>query len=206
MQWEPSGQAATLTDRELVERVKHGWTEAFGLLVRRYQDRVFNACWRICGNLEDARDLTQDAFLRVFENLSSFRHESGFFTWLFRVAVNLSISHRRKTRLRPVAASAVGFGFEGTQADELAQRAGRWAGPAAEDTVGQAELAARALRALQALDEDHRAVVVLRDLEGLDYAQIGQILEIPVGTVRSRLHRARMELRRMVLPTVKPGD
>ena len=78
------GQAPACDDRELVRRVQSGQTQAYGELVRRYQDRVFNTCWRICGHLEDARDLTQDAFLKAFENLDAFRQESGFYTWVFR--------------------------------------------------------------------------------------------------------------------------
>ncbi|MDO8631840.1 MAG: sigma-70 family RNA polymerase sigma factor, partial [Phycisphaerales bacterium] len=94
------GHAPGCDDRELVRRVKSGQTEAYGELVRRYQDRVFNTCWRICGHLEDARDLTQEAFLKAFESLDAFRQESGFYTWIFRVAVNLSLSHRRSAGRR----------------------------------------------------------------------------------------------------------
>ena len=89
-----------LEDVQLIEKVKAGQTEAYGELVRKYQDRVFNTCWRICGHLEDARDLTQEAFLKTFDNLASFRHQSGFYTWVYRVAVNLAISHRRSAKRR----------------------------------------------------------------------------------------------------------
>src|SRR3989304_4475993 len=103
-----SSELAQVGDGELVERVQRGQTEAYGELVRRYQDRVFNACWRICGHLEDARDLTQEAFLKAFEGLGSFRQQSGFYTWIFRVAVNLSLSPRRHVRGRRVRPNCMG--------------------------------------------------------------------------------------------------
>jgi RNA polymerase sigma-70 factor (ECF subfamily) len=201
---DPQGglRPVSLEEAELVEKVKAGHTEAYGELVRRYEDRVFNTCWRICGHLEDARDLTQDAFVKGFENISTFRHESGFYTWIFRVAVNLALSHRRKgIRRRAVLLEQAG-GAEGTQAESLAGRVGRDAGDDPARTASDGELQGLVARALQGLDDDQRAVVVLRDIEGLDYHEIGVILEIPPGTVRSRLHRARMALREAVLPSL----
>jgi RNA polymerase sigma-70 factor (ECF subfamily) len=162
--------------------------------VRKYQDRVFNACWRICGHLEDARDLTQEAFLKAYEGLSGFRQQSGFYTWVFRVAVNLALSHRRKVARRREVSFDQSGGSDGSQADGLARHmaSGRMDDPAR--AADEAELQGRVVRALQGLDDDHRAVIVLRDIEGFDYREIGEILEIPPGTVRSRLHRARLAL------------
>ncbi len=204
------GHAPGCDDRELVRRVKSGQTEAYGELVRRYQDRVFNTCWRICGHLEDARDLTQDAFLKAFESLDAFRQESGFYTWIFRVAVNLSLSHRRSAGRRRMASLEGIAAAGGTQAEELARRVRRSEGDDPSPAASDAELQARIAHALSAaggLDDEHRAVVVLRDIEGFDYRQIAAILDIPPGTVKSRLHRARMALREAMTParTPKPG-
>jgi len=185
--------------------VKAGQTEAFGELVAKYQDRIFNTCWRICGHLEDARDLTQEAFLKVFENLSSFRQEAGFYTWLFRIAVNQALSYRRKTKRRREVGLEEDGQVVGTQAEHLARSTGRGGGVNPANALGDAELSAQVIRALQALDDPHRAVVVLRDIEGFDYHEIGMILEIPPGTVRSRLHRGREELRKLILPAMKPS-
>ena len=193
-------RSASLEDVQLIEKVMAGHTEAYGELVRKYQDRVFNACWRICGHLEDARDLTQEAFLRAFENLRTFRRQSGFYTWIFRVAVNLTLSHRRDAQRKRTISLDQSGEATGTQAETLALRASRQAerdDPAR--AASEVELQARLVRALQALDEEHRAVVVLRDIEGLDYHEIGEVLEIPTGTVKSRLHRARMALRQAVV-------
>lgn len=183
-----------MEDAELIDRIKNGQSAAYGDLVRKYQDRVFNACWRICGHLEDARDLTQEAFLKAYEGLDGFRRESGFYTWVFRVAVNLALSHRRKAHRRREVSLDQTLQMKGSQADGLAKHvaAGTQDDPAR--TVGEAELQARVVRALQALDDDHRAVIVLRDVEGFDYQEIGEILQIPPGTVKSRLHRARLAL------------
>lgn len=208
----PTSESAQVEDRELVERVKRGQTEAYGELVRRYQDRVFNACWRICGHLEDARDLTQEAFLKAFEGLGSFRQQSGFYTWIFRVAVNLSLSHRRNVhRRRTVSLDAASAGT-GTPAEELVKRESPRAAERDESDddptrgPGEAELHAAVARALQTLDDDHRAVIVLRDIEGFDYQEIATILQVPPGTVKSRLFRARMALQQAIDPALMRDD
>jgi len=189
-------------DGELVERVKQGQTEAYGELVRRYQDRVFNACWRICGHLEDARDLTQEAFLKAFEGLSNFRQQSGFYTWIYRVAVNLSISHRRNVHRRRMASLDAGPTAVGTQAEELVKRVRSESDDDPTREPGEAELHRAVAQALQKLDDDHRAVIVLRDIEGFDYQEIAAILQIPPGTVKSRLFRARIALQQAIDPAL----
>lgn len=192
-----------LEDAELIEQIKAGQTESYGRLVEKYQDRVFNACWRICGHLEDARDVTQEAFLKAFDGISGFRQQSGFYTWVFRVAVNLAISHRRKARVRQTVSLDESVGVAGSQAENLARRVQDKSAEEPGRAVGQAELHGHVARALQGLDDDHRAVVVLRDIEGLDYQEIGEILQIPAGTVKSRLHRARMALREALVPVLE---
>ncbi|MFQ5463446.1 MAG: RNA polymerase sigma factor [Phycisphaerae bacterium] len=185
-------------EAQLVEKAKHGETEAFEVLVRQYQDRVFNTCWRISGHLEDARDLTQEAFLKALENIAGFNYQSSFYTWLFRIAVNLALSHKRKTARRRTISLDRGIGEEGTQADALKHLI---AADSEHDPVvaaTKAEMQGMVARGLQALDENQRTVVVLRDLEGFDYHEIGEILGIPPGTVKSRLFRARMALHQAI--------
>ena len=190
-------------DAELVRLVRTGQSDAFGELVRRYQDRVFNACWRVCGNAEDARDVTQDAFLKAYENLATFRQESGFYTWLFRVAMNLALSLKRSAKHRRTVSLDGGADSGGTQAGGLSDRLRRAREAADADAPSDAEVQASVVRALQGLNEEDRAVVVLRDIEGFDYQQIAEILGMPLGTVRSKLHRSRAALRDAVLPTLK---
>lgn len=191
-------------DAALVQQAQSGHVESFGLLVERYQDRVFNACWRICGNLEDARDVTQEAFLKALTGLGGFERKSGFQTWVFRIAVNLAISHRRKMKLRATVSLDQAADPSGSQAETLAARVEALRTSDPSSAAEQAELQRRAAAALQRLDDDHKAVVVLRDIEGLDYREIAAILDVPTGTVKSRLHRARLELRDAVLaPALK---
>lgn len=188
----PEGKAS-IEDALVIERVKNGDTAAFGELVRKYQDRVFNACWRLCGNLEDAKDLTQEAFVKTLEAISSFRYQSAFYTWLFRVAVNVTISHRRSRQRRQTLSLDDAGG--GHQARGLMRVVSDGNNPT--DTT---ELNHQLVKAMQGLDDDHRAVLVLRDVEGFDYKQISEVLDIPQGTVKSRLFRSRMAMREAIQP------
>jgi len=205
---ETSGQSESISleDVQLVAEVQDGHTEAYGRLVERYQDRIFNACWRIVGNFEDARDLTQDAFLKAFEGLEGFRGESGFYTWIFRVAVNLALSHRRSSRIRRTISLDQAGGAEGTQAETLSQRMRDEGHRAPEQVADEVELRGKVVQAMQTLDADHRAVLVLRDIEGFDYRRIADILGVAVGTVKSRLFRARTAVRDAVTSRVEQGS
>jgi len=166
---------------------------------------LLNTCWRVCGHHDDAQDLTQEAFLKALEKIGTFQHKAGFYTWLFRIAVNLSISHRRKSARQMKLSLHDGDGkwVGDHQASALVGRVSH------EPMEPSSRLSARELQRqvveeLDRLDDDHRAVLVLRDIESFDYQQIAEILEVPIGTVKSRVHRARMELRERLKPTVAP--
>ena len=173
-------------DLALVAATRGGDVESFGVLVRRYQDRLYPTLLRLTGCAEDARDLLQDAFLRAYEKLGHFHGESNFYTWIYRIAVNLALSDRRRRR-SPVRASGV--------SPERLDPPGDLRETEPSRLLEEAERDALIHRALQALHPDHRAVVVMKDLDGLRYEEIAELLRVPVGTVRSRLHRARAELR-----------
>jgi RNA polymerase sigma-70 factor (ECF subfamily) len=178
-------QAAGADDASLIERTRGGEPEAFGELVTRYQDRLFNMLVRVCGETEEARDVAQEAFVQAFVKLESFQGKSAFYTWLYRIAQNTAISRRR--RRKPMASL-----------DEARDNAGiEPADPDArpEANLQRAEQAVQVQAALATLSEEHRTVLVLREIDGRDYDTIGQMLDIPVGTVRSRLHRARTQLK-----------
>jgi RNA polymerase sigma-70 factor (ECF subfamily) len=192
-------------DAALVEQIKAGQTEVYGVLVQKYSDRLFNTCWRICGNLEDARDLTQEAFLKALEHIGGFAQSSSFYTWLYRVAVNLALSHRRQQSRRATTSLDATTGEE-AGGSRLAQRLSDPGASSPPTAASQGELQGVVARALNELDDDHRAVIVLRDLEGFDYQEIGTILELPVGTVKSRLFRARNALREAVAPHLGRGS
>jgi RNA polymerase sigma-70 factor, ECF subfamily len=186
------------TDQEVVSRVSGGDGAAFGLLVERYQDRLYNTIYRLVGSTEDARDLLQDTFVKAYENLDGFRGGSGLYTWLFRIAVNTSLSHRRKRK--PISATTAA-----TSEDDPAI-ADQWADPAAADPadpVVAAETEAFVQAALDSLEEEYRTVVVLRDIQHCDYREMAEILGLPPGTVKSRLHRARLMLKEKLKPLLK---
>jgi RNA polymerase sigma-70 factor (ECF subfamily) len=176
----------------LVQRCRLGDGPALTLLIQRYQDRLFNALLRLCGNSHDAEELCQDTFVRFLAKIGEFRGGSSLYTWLFRIAMNLALSHRRrggKVRLVPLEARA-------GQEEDLARAISdpRQATPAAQ--VERTEEHQRVLAALEGLEQEFRAVVVLRDVEGMDYEQIAQVLNVPVGTLKTWLYRARGEVRR----------
>ncbi len=177
----------TLDEESLVAACRSGDTEAFGILVNRYQDRLYSTILRLTGNRDDANELLQETFMRAYLKLGRFRGGSQFFTWIYRIAVNLTISHRRRV---------LGKGHQPHQTIELRfDPTDDSSQPLPLDLMEKEEVHALVQRALDALQSDHRTVLVLKEFDGLRYEEIAEILNIPIGTVRSRLYRARAELR-----------
>lgn len=178
------------SDAELVLRCQRGDARAFDELVARYQDRVYNMVYRMSRNHADALDITQTAFLRTFENLGRFESRSNFYTWLFRIAVNACITNRRRAKHQPILLQSLVSDDEGTP---------RGFEPAAPLQSGhesdQRVFSARLTDALAQVDPEFRAAVLLKDVENFDYAEIAGILEVPIGTVKSRIFRGRAMLR-----------
>ncbi len=173
------------TDNDLIRETLAGNPQAFEGLVRRYQSRLLAAMVAVCGAVQEAEDVVQETFLQAYCKLDSFRSESRFYTWLYRIAFNLSVNMRR--RKRPVLASEQrDGGFELEIADLSA-------GPA--EPLEQVERSQLVLAAIQRLPDEFRQVLVLRELEGFCYETIADVLALPIGTVRSRLHRARTQLK-----------
>jgi RNA polymerase sigma-70 factor (ECF subfamily) len=178
-------------DRRLIADCLEGDTAAFGTLVRRYQERLYHTVFRLMGNAEDAQDVVQETFLNAYQSLEGFKGDSQLFTWLYRIAVNTAISQKRKQR---VLLSLDG-GRNGEQAIEpLDSSETTRPGHALE----QAERSRRVQLALAQLSPEHRAVLVLKDMEGHKYETMAELLQVPIGTIRSRLHRARLELREIL--------
>jgi RNA polymerase sigma-70 factor (ECF subfamily) len=171
---------------------------AFGQIVQLYQDRVYNAVVRLVGDREEARDLTQETFTRALSKIDGFRGEAQPYTWLFRIALNLSISQLRKvTRRRTFSLdSSNGRAGGDEQASGLVQRiAVRDSSESPAEKLERVERDAMVLSALGSIDAEHRAVLVMRDIEGFDYQQMAELLGLPLGTLKSRLFRARIVLR-----------
>ena len=175
-------------EHKLIEQCLAGRTRAFAVLVRRYQDRIYNTVFRMIGQAEDAQDIVQETFLKAYDGLGRFRANASFYTWLYRIAVNACLTERRKRQRRP---GLVSMDSQRTRTEPAAD---------ADQTrpsrpVESAECRQAVRQAIQALPAEQRAAVVLKDIEGHSYESIADILQCPVGTVRSRLHRARMQLR-----------
>jgi RNA polymerase sigma-70 factor (ECF subfamily) len=179
-------------DAELIAQTLAGQAASFGVLVRKYQDRLYNSVLHTMGNAEDARDAVQEALVQAFLRLETFQHSSAFYTWLYRIAFNVAASHRRR---RHLTASV-------DQARETTGQEPVDTGQEPSDRLMQEERCRQVREAIGQLTEEHRAVLVLRDMEGFCYEEIAEILSLPVGTVRSRLHRARMQLRDILKGTL----
>ncbi|MDY7010146.1 MAG: sigma-70 family RNA polymerase sigma factor [Planctomycetota bacterium] len=186
--------AGAFEDAALLAQCRKGDADAFGPLVNKYQDRLFNSLLRFCGNYDDAEELCQETFVKAIEGLSSFRRESGFYTWLFRIGMNLAISRRRRGGM---------VKFHSLEATDSTSEQLLWPRDVLadcretdpQDTAEQSDTNRRVLAAMRELDEEFRIVVVLRDVEEMNYEQISQVLSLPTGTVKSRLYRARRILK-----------
>ena len=182
-------------DQALIERCQAGDVAAFEPLVEKYRQRVWRIAYQIVRDREEAWDVSQEAFIRAYQSLAAFRGQSAFYTWLFRIVVNLATD-----RIRQRAARGRAFGTERVSESE-------WEGALPDDvTAGPEEEAARRerrqriARALDALPSNFRAIIMLSDVEGLSYREIAEVLNVPIGTVMSRLHNARKRFRVLLKP------
>jgi RNA polymerase sigma-70 factor (ECF subfamily) len=184
-------------EAELFCKAQNGDRAAFGQIVLLFQDRLYNAILRIVGDRDEARELTQEAFTRALVKIDSFRGEAGPYTWLFRIAVNLAISELRKTQRHRTFSldQPAHYGRGEDQASALVDRMAesRIQNPA--ELSENRERDQQVLAALGRLDAEYRAVLVMRDVEGFDYQQMAHVLSLPLGTLKSRLFRARLALR-----------
>jgi RNA polymerase sigma-70 factor (ECF subfamily) len=190
--WELPSSGVRLTgakveqdDGQLIRLACNGDTAAYGQLVCKYQARLCTSLTHVCGSLDDAEDIAQEAFVQAYVKLRTFAGGSAFYTWLYRIAVNAAISRRRKRR-------------EQTSVEHKRDEHGLEPlddGERADERLLREERAAQVQRALSRLSDEHRKILVLREIDDCDYDQIADILDLPVGTVRSRLHRARLQLK-----------
>ncbi|MGK0357740.1 MAG: RNA polymerase sigma-70 factor (ECF subfamily) [Bradymonadia bacterium] len=187
-----------LTDQELVIRCKQGDHRAFRILVDKYQRRAYGVAMGILRNPEDAMDAAQEAFIKVFRNISGFKGDSSFYTWLYRITVNVCIDHCRKHGKM----KSVEYDETFKRRDELG------AVPLTANTramhpgeaFDQQELGGVLEDAIGKLSENHRAILLLREVEGLSYDEIASVMDCHLGTVMSRLHHARKNLQKVLKP------
>ena len=193
LQREQAGISATiaeLAERELVARAQNGDLAAYDEMVRRFQERIYATVYHMTSNHEDANDLTQDTFIKAYRALKSFKGDSSFFTWVYRIAVNKTINFlkQRKNRVH-MSLNDMDVNVENNPelvalvSDKTPRR-----------DAGLTELQERLNMAMQKLSETHRLVVTLHDIQGLSHEEIGKIMDCNTGTVRSRLFYARQQL------------
>jgi len=186
----PERQQEADADWEVVRKVQAGDVAAFDRLILKYRERVYSVIYNLCANREDAADLTQGTFIKAFQSINRFQGQASFFTWLYRIGVNATLTHLRKNRLRTF------FSFDHITEDNkssevidaLTDKSG------AERELYVKELQEKLNEALQKLSINHRMVVTLFEIDGLSHTEIAEIMKCSVGTVRSRLHYAKQLL------------
>jgi RNA polymerase sigma-70 factor (ECF subfamily) len=188
----------SIDDAVLVQQCRQGDSAAAECLILKYQNRIYNAILRICANPDDAAELTQDTFVKIIENIDKFEGRSSFYTWAFRIGINLTLNYCQ----RSVKLGLKSLDAEDSDDDEdrgvLKEVLADNGLPDPAVVAQNKELCRMVVKALRKLDDAQRAVIVLRDIEGMNYAQIAEVLDIELGTVRSRLSRARTNLREIM--------
>ncbi len=179
-----------MTEQELVRAAAGGDTEAFARLVRTYENKIYSLAFRMCGSADDASDIAQEAFLAAWRGLPSFRGDSGFATWLYRLTSNAAIDYlrRQKKQRGDMSLDDEELGLDAVDT-----------GPGPQDAAERTEVRSVVAAGLQELSEGHRQVLVLREIQGLSYEEIADVLEVDLGTVKSRISRARSALRKILL-------
>ena len=173
-----------ISDAECVRQLQRGETDAFETLIRRHQKTIFNLVYRMLGDYDEAAEISQEAFLSAYRAIGSFRGESNFSTWLYRIALNHATTRRKSLNTRQQRNVSI---------ETTEPMIDPHPGPA--ETMEKKEIRERVQLALNSLDPDDATVILLRDLQDVPYDEVARVLEIPVGTVKSRLHRARQALK-----------
>lgn len=186
----PERQQEADADLVVVKRVQAGDVAAFDILIRKYRERLFGVVYNLTSNREDTADLVQDSFIKAFQAINRFHGQSAFFTWLYKIAVNTTLSHLRKNKLRQF------FSLEKIQEDDpSAKILGDLTDKSGVDRDSYLrELQEKLNEAMQKLSIKHRTVITLFEIDGLSHAEIADVMECSEGTVRSRLHYAKQFL------------
>lgn len=188
-------------DQQIVERIQNGDKQAFNLLVQKYQRRMLNLVCRYIGNSSDAADVVQEVFLSAYRFLPSFRNDSAFYTWLYRIAVNTTKNYLTSNGRRPPDADV---DIDVAEQYDSAEILHDIASP--EKLLLSEQVRATVVDALQSLPEDLRTVITLREIEGLSYEEISEVIDCPVGTVRSRIFRAREQIDNRLKAVLQNSD
>lgn len=183
-------------ERKLIERCKSGDRQAYDILIRAYEKRVYNLAYRLSGHYDEANDISVDAFLRVYQALKLFRGESNFSTWLFRIVTNVYLDRRKRSRNKQHLSLEEYIELEENSVARQIEDPSPTPSYIAEAHERQDMLQ----KAIASLPDYQRAMIVLYHTEGLSYEEIADVLTLPIGTVKSRLNRARLTLREKLEP------
>lgn len=192
-------QNINIDDSVLVEQCRRGGSEAMERLILKYQNRIYNVILKICANPDDAAELTQETFVKIIENLDRFEGRSSFYTWAFRIAVNLTFNYcQRSAKLGYKSLDADDDEYNQQARAQLKEFLSDNSSPNPAVAAQNKELYEIVAKTLMELDDAQRTVIILRDIEGMNYAKIAKVLDIELGTVKSRLSRARRNLREIL--------
>jgi len=191
------------SDTELVRRFKDGDRDAYSEIVRRYQDRVFTLCMRWLHDRQVAEEVAQDVFLALYRSLERFRGDAQLSTWIYRVVINHCKNRRLYRQRRKIDRHEP---LEGTRDDDGPKRQIAADQPGTDASIHRSDAERLIHEALERLDDEQRRIIVLRDIEDLSYEEISEILDLPRGTVKSRLHRARGQLATMLSHKIRKED
>lgn len=183
-----------MTEAELIHNLKNGDREAFNCLIEQYQNKIINIAFGMLSDTEDAMDASQEVFINVYKSIHTFKENSSFSTWIYRICANVCKDFLRR-RMRQ--AKTVSIYSAGEDEDDIMEIPDSSMSP--EQTSEQKELQREIRRAMDSLTAEHKTVLVMCDIEGMSYEQMADVLNLPIGTVRSRINRARQALRKKVL-------
>lgn len=188
-----------IDDAVLVERCRQGDSEAMERLILKYQNRIYNTILKMCANPDDAAELTQETFVKVIENIDRFAGKSSFYTWAFRIGVNLTLNYcKRAGKFGHSSLDADDSQYNWQAKTQLKQYLSDESSPDPATVAQNREMWQIVTESLTRLEDAQRAVIILRDIEGMSYAQIANVLNIELGTVKSRISRARSNLRQIL--------
>lgn len=191
-------------ESQLMQMVLRGDRGALGELLHAYHKRVYHVCLRMVSHAEDAAELTQEVMLKAVQHVDSFQGQSKFSTWLLRIAMNCSVSHLRRGKTR--SSLSLEDSYSSEQSSPMKNMIASDREPLPAQSVQLKEQIDQLTHALGTLDPASRSIIVLRDLQGADYQQVADVLGVPVGTVKSRLFRARLALRQAIDGTAKAKE
>ncbi len=196
---------ADMTDHDLIDQFKEGSMEAMEAIVDRYENRIFTFGLKMCGQLQDAEDITQDTFLNAFKYLKSFREETKLKNWLFKLAATACIRKRRKKKCEPDHQLSLETSFVNEDGTSGTYDIPDWSDEPSNNVL-QAEMKSVIDRSIKALPHKYRLVFNLRDIEGFSTKETAEILDISIESVKTRLHRARTALRERISQAYKEGE